>query len=248
MKAFMEAELLAVITTARRRFTDLVLTHCKHGLSPQVYQRYLSMQYHLTKNVQWYFMTVAAHASLAKLRGLRRFLVDFANEEELHYLVAALDLHKMELSVLPIPFDVELWHAYFSKVVQDRPLVRLGAACVLENLSGTENRSAFKELLREPFLSKENTKFLVLHMHETVPHGELVLDAVRHAGLSSSQWADLVEGAKKGAVLYLRMAEWALDAESLGAWASPGAGAEILSCEDRSLLPQAERLAAVAAA
>lgn len=247
MKAFMEAELLSVISTARRRFTDLVLTHCTHGLTPQAYERYLSMQYHLTKNVQWYFMTAAAHGSLAKLRGLRRFLVDFANEEELHYLVAALDLQELDKSVLPMPFDVELWHAYFSKVVQDRPFVRIGAACVLENLSGNENRGAFKELLQAPFLNKDNTKFLVLHMHETLPHGEQILDAVRHSGLSSPQWSDLVEGAKKGAVLYLRMAEWALDGDSLGAWGSRGGGYETLSSEDRSLLSRAERLTAAAA-
>ena len=66
-----------------------------------VYQRYLSFQYHLTRGVQRYFMRVAASPKLARLRKLRKFFTTFANEEELHYLVAASDLKALDMPMLP---------------------------------------------------------------------------------------------------------------------------------------------------
>ncbi len=201
-----------VIALARERFLELLRTRLPAtGLTPHIYQRYLSMQYHLTRDVQRYFLTAAAHADLGKMRSLRRFLVDFANEEELHYVVAGNDLLHAGLAVLPMPFDVELWHCYFTKIVTTRPFVRLGAATVLENLSTPATRPLFRQLLGAPFLNRDNTKFLVLHMHETLPHGEQILDALAAARLLDHHLADLAEGARKGAVQYLRMAEWAID-------------------------------------
>jgi hypothetical protein len=192
-------------------------------LSPDLYQRYLSMQYHLTRGVQRYFMTAAAHSSLSRRRRLRKFLVDFANEEELHYLVAANDLHKLSLAVLPEPFDVTLWHAYFSELLVERPFIRLGAACVLENISSGSARSLVKRALSASFLSRENTKFLVLHQHETLPHGEQIITALSQAALDESQLSDVVVGARRGAVMYIRMAEWALNPEALSTLADPEA-------------------------
>jgi hypothetical protein len=218
---------MAIVQEARRRF-EVLLEPLRGGsrLTPAVYQRYLSMEYHLTKDVQRYFITVAAHASLRAMRTLRQFLLDFANEEELHYLVAANDLRKMGLDVLPMPFDAELWHAYFSRIIVDRPFVRLGAAMVLENMASDNNRALLKEVLAQPFLNRENTKFLVLHMHETLPHGQQIVDAIAAQPLSSAQLDDLVEGARKGAVLYLRLTKWALGADDLASLAdsqaSPG--------------------------
>ena len=209
-------ELYACIGDAQDRFAELLKSYLvEHPTTIDQYIRYLSFQYHLTKDVQRYFLAIAAHRDLARRRSLREFLFHFANEEELHYLVAANDLAKLGLRPLPMPFDVELWHNYFSKVVIDRPFVRLGAAAILENISDGEAKPWVRKALQGTFLTRENTKFLVLHQHETLPHGEQILSAVEEGGLEATHFADLIEGARKGAVLYLRMAEWAIRPSSL---------------------------------
>src|SRR5437868_9535969 len=99
------------IADAQERFAELLKSYLlDHPTTVDQYIRYLSFQYHLTKDVQRYFLAIAAHGDLARRRGLREFLYNFANEEELHYLVAANDLAKLGLRPLPRPFDVELWH------------------------------------------------------------------------------------------------------------------------------------------
>ncbi|GBD49571.1 hypothetical protein [Methylopila sp. Yamaguchi] len=92
----------------------------------------------------------------------------------------------------------------------DRPFVRLGAATILENISAGAARPWVKRALTGSFLTRENTKFLVLHQHETLPHGDQIMEALATANLEERHLADLEEGASKGTVLYLRMAEWAL--------------------------------------
>lgn len=185
--------------------------------SIEQYVRYLSMQYHLTKGVQRHFITVSAHSDFCKRKKLRKFLFDFANEEELHYIVAANDLYKLNQSILPEPFDVTLWHSYFEKVMVTRPFVRMGAACILENISAGVARSFVKQALSAPFIVKDNSKFLVLHQHETLPHGDQILEALTTAALDEYQILDLLEGARKATVFYLRMAEWAVNPNCLAA-------------------------------
>lgn len=182
-------------------------------VTEEIYQRYLSMQYHLTRGVQEYFIRAAAHADLCKMRRLRQFLLEFANEEELHYLVAAKDLESMGLRLLPEPFDVTLWHAYFHQIVGLHPFIRLGAAVVLESISSGQARPAVKRAMAAPFLGPRNTKFLVLHQHEVTLHGDQLLAALSDAPLSETHIGDLVLGAKRGTVMYLRMAETALLAD-----------------------------------
>ncbi len=212
----MSDQLPQLIRDAQRRFASLLDNFLiNRSVDALIYQRYLSMQYHLTKGVQRYFITAAAHACMQGKKALRKFLLDFACEEELHYLVAGNDLQKMGLTVLPMPFDVALWHSYFGEIVVQAPFQRLGAACILENLSDNEVKPLARSLLSAPFLSKENTKFLVLHMHETLPHGQQIVQALERAHLSQAQWQDVCEGAAKATVLYLRMAEWALFPDGL---------------------------------
>jgi hypothetical protein len=230
-------ELKDICRQTAARFTTLLDAHLKDGITKAVYQRYLSMEYHLTRDVQRYFMTVAAHHAFARLRKLRAFLVRFAGEEELHYVVAANDLRALGLDIVAAPFDVDLWHAYFRAEMVVRPFARLGAACVLENLANPDNRGMLKALLTQArFLDAHNTKFLVLHMHEVLPHGEQMLAALAAETLSDEQLRDLADGARKGAVMYLRMVEWALDACSLAAWPDK-AQAHVLEREE------AERIA-----
>lgn len=209
-------QLCACVTDAQERFAALLKSYLvDHPTTIDQYIRYLSFQYHLTKDVQRYFMAIAAHPDLARRRSLREFLYRFANEEELHYLVAANDLHALGMRPLPISVDVELWHAYFRSIVADRPFVRLGAAAILENISDGPAREWVRNALQGPFLTRENTKFLVLHQHEALPHGQQILDAIEGGALEARHFSDLVEGARKGTVLYLRMAEWAIQPTSL---------------------------------
>lgn len=216
--------LRAQIATAQALFAELLESALRTGpVTVEQYCRYLSMQYHLTRDVQVYFFAIAANSALAKRRKLRRFLCEFANEEELHYLVAGNDLLAFARKPLAEPFDVTLWHSYFRSVVATRPFARLGAAAILENLSAGVAREPARRALSAPFMTRDNTKFLVLHQHETNPHGEQILEALEAETLSAAELGDLFLGARQGTVLYLRMARWAVDESDLSACADIGA-------------------------
>jgi hypothetical protein len=207
--------ILATIATAQAQLAELLASYLDHhGTTREQYVRYLSFQYHLTKGVQRYFLRIAAHPDLARRRKMRLFLSNFANEEELHYLVAASDLDKLGELPLPLPFDVELWHSYFNNIVDRRPFVRLGAATILENISDGVAKPWVRKALTGSFLNRDNTKFLVLHQHETLPHGDQLLKIIDESNLTPGHFEDLYEGACKGTVLYLRMARWAIEPKS----------------------------------
>jgi hypothetical protein len=178
------------------------------GLTIERYVRYLSMQFHLTKDVQRHFFTAASHPSLATKGKLREFLVAFALEEEMHYRIAARDIENLNQTLLPIPLDVKLWWAYFDSIIYSRPFVRLGATCILENL-GSANSDIIKRLLKNAlFLNERNSRFIRIHMHEDLPHGDWIMQVLKDIGLDSATLVDLKEGAETGAILYLRMMDW----------------------------------------
>ena len=150
-------------------------------------------------------------------------------------MVAGNDLLALGRKPLPEPFDVTLWHSYFRSVVATRPFVRLGAAAILENLSAGVAREPARRALSAPFMTRDNTKFLVLHQHETNPHGEQILEALEAGSLSSPELSDLFLGARQGTVLYLRMARWAVDEGDLSACADRGAiGVSATQCREIS--------------
>lgn len=189
---------------------DLQLLMQHGGMTQAVYIRYLSFQYHLTKGVQRPFLTAAAHPSMTGRRSLRDFLYRFALEEEPHFEVARHDLENMGQLPLPCPLDVKLWWAYFDQVVQVRPFVRLGATCVLENLGAGAGAVGHRLLDEAPFLNEKNTRFMQIHFHEELPHGDQIIAALKAVELSEEELLDLQEGARTGAILYLRMARWAM--------------------------------------
>lgn len=185
------------------------------GLTEEQYVRYLSMQHHLTKGVQRHFFVVASHPDLARRRSLRKFLVEFANEEELHFEIALKDLTNMKRTPLECPLDVTLWWAYFDSVVHTNPFVRLGATTVLENIAGP-SRDVIKQLFaRAKYVTEKNSRFFVIHQHdETLPHGDKILEALENAKLEKSHWEDVAKGARIATVMYLRMVDWALDTKT----------------------------------
>lgn len=208
--------LTAAIASAQERFAALLRQHLGDGaITRDQYVCYLRYQVHLTRGVQRYFIRAASHETLLPYRRLRRFLFDFGLEEESHYLLAQRDLEAMGEHPGAPPLDVALWHAYFTPIALERPFVRIGAACVLENLSSGAARPAVDRALSAPFLRPKNTKFVVLHHHEQVPHGDQILEALFRERLRAPERDDLVEGARTATVLYLRMATWALDPHDL---------------------------------
>jgi len=209
-------ELNVCITDAQERFAALLESYLRdRSTTIDQYVRYLSFQYHLTRDAQRYFMAIAEHPDLAGRRALGECLFRFANEEELHYLVATNELHKLGMKPLPMPFDVELWHHYFRTVVADRPFVGLGAVTILENISDGVAREWVRKALVGEFLTRDDSRFLVLQPHETRPPGDRILGAIGSGELEPHHCRDLVEGARKGTVLYLRMAEWAIRPQGL---------------------------------
>ena len=117
----------------------------------------------------------------------------------------------------PIPLDVELWWSYFDKIVDSRPFVRLGATCVLENISNSSGPLIQRLFSKADFLTPKNTVFFKIHQHDaSLPHGDQILGALADANLLECHFGDLLEGARKGAVMYLRMAQWALTGMDAG--------------------------------
>lgn len=200
-----------VVESAKSSFrSDLLALAETGGMTKEVYIRYLSFQYHLTKGVQRHFLAVAASPTLSGRRVLRDFLYRFALEEEPHFDIARHDLENLGVGPLPCPLDVALWWAYFNDVVERRPFVRLGATCVLENLGAGAGDTGHQLLDAAPFLNEKNTRFLQIHFHEELPHGDQIFAALESVRLSEQEVNDLVEGARIGATMYLRMARWAM--------------------------------------
>jgi hypothetical protein len=200
---------IAIIDESQRQFRELLLEiHRNEGFLIEYYIRYLTMQYHLTKGVQRFFMRAASHHSLLGRTKLRDFLYEFALEEEPHYQLAERDSQALGYEVLQCPLDVKMWWAYFLSIIDDRPMVRLGAACVLENLGPGSKDVAREMLAKATYITPKCMTFLEIHFHEALPHGDQIINALCSVRLKEEELRDLQEGAAIGSVLYMRMANW----------------------------------------
>ncbi len=220
-------EVYKIVEQAKGEFRNILanLVTDGKGLSLERYVRFLSMQYHLTNGVQRHFMAVASHKDFMNRQKTRDFLYRFAIEEEQHYLIAQKDLQNLGQELLPCSIDTKLWWSYFDKVVIDQPFIRLGATCILENIS-TGNADLIQKLIQDAsYLNPRNTRFLVIHQHEDLPHGAQIFQALEDANPNTRQVADLVEGADIGRVLYLRMFHWVCYGEAALSLAKPGKAA-----------------------
>jgi hypothetical protein len=66
-----------------------------------------------------------------------------------------------------------------------------------------------RKLLGEAgFITPQCMKFLEIHFHEALPHGDQIIKALTSVRLSPEEIDDCRRGAIIGAVLYLRMATW----------------------------------------
>lgn len=209
-------EILKTITKAQAIFRQkLELIERNGGLTLEQYVRYLSMQYHLTRNVQKHFFAIASHYSLTAKPRLREFLIAFGLEEEPHYRIAQRDLEHLCQELLPISLEVRLWWVYFDSIIDSRPFVRLGATCILENLGSGGSDVVKRLLLNTTFITERTSRFVQIHLHEELPHGDQVVEALQKTEPSPEMLNDLKEGAETGAVLYLRMLDWVLGTDPL---------------------------------
>ena len=201
-----------IISDAQAKLRRLLLDIDQDGgLTRERYVRFLSMQHHLTRGVQRHFLMAASHPDLARRRKLRAFLVRFANEEELHFEIARDDLARVDSDVLPKPLDVTLWWTYFDSIIESRPFVRLGATCILENISDRSEDVIGRLVSKARYLNRENTRFLTIHRHQgDVAHGAEILEALADAQLEPRHFDDLAEGARNATILYCRMIGWTL--------------------------------------
>lgn len=202
----------SIVAKAKKDLRVLLLDGLNTGgLTPERYQRFLSMQYHLTNGVQKHFFAIAAHPDMSHKKGLRKFLLNFGDEEETHYLIAKKDLENLDLPLLPPNLDVKIWWAFFNSIVTERPFVRLGATCILENISGGNGDIIQQMVQKTPYLNPRNMRFLIIHQHEEIPHGDQILDALEQANLTEENIRDLEEGAEIGRTMYLRLFSWVIN-------------------------------------
>lgn len=188
------------------------------NLTGEPYLRFLSMQYHLTKDVQKDMFTVAASPHLLKHRKLRDFLYNFGLEEEPHFLLAKKDLKDLGHEPLPVSLDVKLWKGYFAQVCYQQPFIRLGGTCVLESI-GTGVADIIHGVLKDSSTAiNRSSRFLRIHLHtaEGLNHGEQIMEALEGAKLNASELAQLEQGATEAMVVYLRLIHWVLHGSYLG--------------------------------
>lgn len=206
----------------KTRLRELIQT--SGGLSEEQYVRYLSMQYHLTNGVQKHFFQAAAHPDIVVRKNLRDFLFNFGIEEHPHFQIAKKDLQNMKREPLQKPFYVQLWWMYFDSIIAERPFIRLGATCVLENLSDGAKEEVNSIFSNAPYITPKNFRFFAIHKHEdNLNHGDQILAALKGAKLEASELNDVVAGIGIGTELYMRMVDWVLDQKStLNAVTVPG--------------------------
>jgi hypothetical protein len=206
-----------LVKKAQEKFKNkLIEVKDDGGLTKERYVRFLSMQYHLTNGVQKHFMGIAANPLTAKKPKLRKWLINFAQEEEFHFEIALSDLGALGSEPLPCPFDTQLWWNYFDSIIAERPFVRLGATCILENIAEGSAAVLDDMIATSGYLNKKNLKFLIIHRHgPNLDHGAQILNALKDANLSPSELADVEEGARKATTLYMRFIHWIMTGEEL---------------------------------
>ncbi len=210
-------EIVQKIESSQQGFKEMLGEIDKTGgLTRERYSRFLNMQYHLTNGVQKHFFALAGHKVVGKKKGLREFLVRFANEEEHHYAVAQNDMKELGWVPQETPLDVKLWWLYFDSVILDKPFQRLGATCILENIAGTSGDVMNSLIGKSDFLNPRNLKFLTIHRHgPNLDHGNQILEAIKNADLTKDEYQDLLVGADIAITLYMRMSYFVAQGELL---------------------------------
>lgn len=210
-------EIKNLVFHAQDRFKQkLIEMNSQGGLTKERYCRFLTMQYHLTKGVQKHFMAIAANSVTARKKGLRKFLIQFAQEEEFHFEIAKADLKELGQEPGQIPFDTQVWWLYFGSVIETRPFVRLGATCILENIADGSSDILDLMIKESGFLNPKNLRFLTIHRHgPNLAHGDQILEALEQSDLTKDELADVKHGAEIATTMYMRFAHWIATGQNL---------------------------------
>lgn len=213
-------------TALQKRIEKLLEIQGKFELDQ--YARFLTMQYYLTEDVQQEFYSAAGVYDFHERKGLRKFLVQFAEEEEPHYLIAKEDLERLGRTVGEKPIDVHLWKTFFNGTVTSRPCIRIGATCVLENIANKAAEQILQLVSQTPELEKKNTRFLRIHMHgDALPHGDQILEAVETNNFTPKETADLELGARLAKKVYLQLVDWIITGNEIPMFAANTIGAGV---------------------
>ncbi len=201
--------LISVVEEAKAEFRSMLesMIESDGAMPKETYRRYLNLQYHLTKGVQRHFFIAASHPDLSSKKSLREFLINFGNEEEPHFEIALKDLKNLGYEgTVEAPFDVQLWWTYFNSVIYERPFLRLGATCILENLGAGSSELISHIFANTKYITPRNSVFFKIHRHdEALPHGDEILRVLKESKPSEEQYGDLVAGATRGWIMYSRM-------------------------------------------
>lgn len=204
-------DLLDEIQLSQNSLNQRLLQLLDTGLTKEQYRNYLSMQYHLTNGVQKHFLAVCAHETLRGKTALRKFLFKFSLEEEPHFQVAYNDILNLGMTPTECPLDVELWKLYFENLLKSKPFARIGAACILENVTAKSGALIDQLFSKADYISKKNTTFVTIHRHEELPHGDEVMSILEESHMTAEQKSDLLLGAKNGNTIFFRCFDWAIN-------------------------------------
>lgn len=203
-------DLKSLIEEAQTQFKALLSeVEQSGGLTKERYVRFLTMQYHLTKGVQGPFMAIAAHPATSRKKGLRKWLIEFAQEEEFHFEIAKADLAELGHTPDKPPLDSTLWWLYFGNIIKEQPFIRLGATAILENVSSGSSDLLDRLIKNAGYLTPKSLRFLTIHRHgPNLDHGSQVLDMLSSAELSDQELQDVKQGAQTATTLYFRLLHW----------------------------------------
>ncbi len=179
------------------------------SLEKEVTVQLLSVHFHLLQNIQRHYLVCASHPHLSHRRSLRKTIVDFANVEEQYADLILQDLKDLNATLLPPPFEVELWWSYFDTHNFNQPFLRIGAALICEKIS-EKSKDVFTRLTHAPYLNHRNTRFFsAYHRNDALKHGSELLTSLQGARLEAHHIAELNDGAVKGFFLLERLINWA---------------------------------------
>lgn len=211
-------ELIQIIENSKDLLREKLSNLENHGgLSKEMYCRYLTFQYHLTKGVQKVFMAIAAHEVTAQRKPLRKWLIQFSDEEEFHFKIAESDLKSLGEAPGPIPVDVKQWWLFFDEIIENRPFIRLGATSILENVAGKSGDVIQKMIETSNFLNASNTRFVIIHQHgPSLDHGNQIINILKESNLTESEYADVLYGAELGSAFFMRFINWVINGGLVG--------------------------------
>jgi hypothetical protein len=176
-------------------------------ITKNAYVQYLSDQAYMVHDVCRQMLGVASHSSMLRRPLLRKFLIDFGQEEETHHRVAEADIKQLGEELRKPSLDAKLWFMYFASLVREEPIRRIGASIVLEN-SGKEIGPLVQNIFaKATFLSDSSTRFVRAHLHDDIPHGDQLLEALGSSDWTSEEIGELTAGIEDAGILLGRLIE-----------------------------------------